>query len=81
MCLLCFIIGLLLLIGGFRICRKKGFLDEYDIVLIVIAAGILITMIFVSWFYITTAVKCWEYANSYIDCYWEDEVERSLNRG
>lgn len=25
--------------------------------------------------------ECWEYANSYISCYWEDKVERSLNCG
>ena len=25
--------------------------------------------------------ECWEYANSYISCYWEDKVERSVNCG
>lgn len=25
--------------------------------------------------------ECWEYSNSYISCYWEDRVERSLNNG
>lgn len=23
--------------------------------------------------------ECWEYANSYINCYWVDKVKRSLN--
>lgn len=57
MCLLCCIIGLLLLACAFMRGHKKGYLDDYAETLIVIAAGILITMIFVSWFYITTAVN------------------------
>ena len=56
MCLVCFIIGLLLLFGGFIGWYKEGFIDDWVETLIFIAAVILVITIPISCFYIAEAV-------------------------
>ena len=56
MCLVCFIIGLLLLFGGFIGWYKEGIIDDWVETLIFIAAVILVITIPISCFYIAEAV-------------------------
>ena len=56
MCLVCFIIGLLLLFGGFISWRKVGYIDDCVETLIFIAAVILVITIPISYFFMAEAV-------------------------
>ena len=56
MCLVCFIIGLLLLFGGFISWRKVGYIDDCVETLIFIAAVILVITIPISCFFMAEAV-------------------------
>lgn len=55
MCLVCFIIGLLLLLGGFRSWRKEGYLDDCAETLVFISVIVLTITILVSWFFVSKA--------------------------